>query len=252
MDPAEKLKLNLRAALNCLRERESSELVKHIVHDVAHLVTVIGERRLRDQYQDIISLGEDSNIYRHAQRDVIASRISSSPKSRLVLSRSAADADCEDDSERIQEANRDLLDKVGTMRIAVRHMEDKRKEEVLAVTLELDKYRKLLSETEKSLLTERMLNRKLWHQIEKGSPRTARCGLPRMPMGHITARSQSCHTSENSMDSDSCDNGRFGFGALTVRSCRTGCHCMHQSSTPRINRPISAKSRKHRRDHDYS
>jgi hypothetical protein len=201
-DPAERLKENLEEALQCLRDRESSALVNYIVRDVAKLVKVHGERRLTEQCDEILSLATDFK------------KTEPSHSSRNYDDFST---DCERDSERMHEANRDILDKMSTMRGQIRKMEDKRRVEMKLLADEVEKYKHLLQESEKRLVSERIHNRRLRRQIH---------------------RSPSSCASDVGEDYEYFDSGRFGFGALTVRSFKG----------PETCRPISAKSRKHRRD----
>ena len=246
-DAAERLRSNLKAAMQCLRMRESGTIVKHIVHDVAHLVSVFGERRLRDLYEDILRLAEGIETCEPCETSHFEDSGCESTRETLTqgVHHTADSTEYESDCERIHEANRDLLDKISTMRSAVRHMELRRKDEVHAVTVQLEKYKSLLSDTEKKLMAERIMNRKLRNQIDRLSWHpTPRQSTERSP------RSISCHTNGSSGEYD---HGPFGFGALTVRGCqsRRNCTCNTQVSTSRpFLRPISAKSRKHRREHD--
>lgn len=245
-DPAERLRQNLRTAVDCLRSKESKGLVNHIVHDVAHLVSAFGERRLREQYDDLLGLTEDLQPTAGRER-----------KAENVLERSQSigsdpdvyvpNADYDGDTERIHEANRDLLDKLSTMRTVVRQLGIQREEEIQALTSELESCRRLLSETERRLINERIFNRKLRNQIDRLALNTSRFYYsPRQ-----SSRSYSCHTTTSSEG----DSGSFGFGALTVRGCRGGSHSQCRETTVSSSRqpyyrPISAKGRKHRREHD--
>ena len=202
-EASERLKRNLEAAVDCLRDRESSALVNYIVRDVAKLVTVHGETRLKEQYEDILALATD-------RQGKQTSRSSSSSHQRQ-------DDDLEDDSERLREGNLDLLEKMGMMRDQVRKLEEKRRSEVRAINEELEKCKQLLVETEARLVAERVQNRRLKKELFRSGS----------------------SSSLGSEEDDDC-NKRFGFGALTVRS--------FNGREETTSRPISAKSRKHRRD----
>lgn len=181
--------------------------MNHIVHEIARLVALNGERRLREQYEEIIGLSESASSESY--------RKGSNP-SQLDPVR----PDSEDDWDRIHQVNAELRDRMSTMRSTLHQIEEKRHDEVRVVTEELSRYKELLGDTEKRLITERVLNRKLKTQLDK------------LSFSRHTSRSHSCRSNL----SDDCDSGgHFGYGALTVRSCH-----------PPTARPMSAKSRKHR------
>ena len=116
-DVATRLKANLRIAVNCLRDRESSGLVNHIVHEIARLVALNGERRLREQYEEIIGLSESASSESY--------RKGSNP-SQLDPVR----PDSEDDWDRIHQVNAELRDRMSTMRSTLHQIEEKRHDEV--------------------------------------------------------------------------------------------------------------------------
>ena len=246
-DPAERLRENLRTAVSCLRSKESKGIVNHIVHDVAHLVSAIGERRLREQYDDLLGLTDDLPPSAGREREAMneterTQSIGADPDEYVTY------ADYDGDTERFHEANRDLLDKLSTMRTVMRKLGTQRVEEIQALTSELDSCRRLLLETERRLLNERIINRKLRNKIDRLALHTSRFQYsPRQ-----SSRSYSCHTTTSSEG----DSASFGFGALTVRGCRGGSYSQCRESTVPSSRqpyfrPISAKGRKHRREHDY-
>ena len=204
-EAVERLKKNLRVAVEHLSDRESPTLVNDVVRNVAKLVKMYGERSLKEQCDSILSLARNDDVW----------------ESRcLWKGRNREDnlTDLDRDLDRMNQANRDIMDKMGSMRSAVRMMEEKRLAEMKLVLDELERCKHILADTEKRLDRERMCSRRLKKQLAK----------------KLSCRSHSSASEE----SDIIDDDRFGFGALTVRSFTGTETC----------RPTSAKSRKHRRD----
>jgi len=206
-DPADRLKANLRRAVLTLKSKESSALVDHIVHDVAHLTTVYGQRRLRDEFENIISLSKDftTDVSTNCSCETCSSCYPESDSGRTVHQKSDEEWDNEDV---MHAANADLLSKMNAMRSAIIKMEEKQQSEIQKLQAEKDRYKELLVDTERKLIKERLLNQKLRESIS----RTTRAG----------------HNHSH---------GEYGYGALTVRSCDSASH---RSTSPIACRPKSA------------
>ena len=249
-DAAERLKHNLQMAVDTLRHQESPRLVQHIVHDVAHLASVYGERRLRQQFEDIIKLAEANS--QTNTREPLNSASTLHGEQPYTTTRSDCTRNQYDtthpstnswsrESEQLHNANRDLLSKMKTMKHAVRNMEAKRTDEHQHLTLEVDRYKELLSETEQKLINERIINHKLRKKLDELS----------LPSSRQTSRQNHYNTSSSNSSRESLSSaGKYGFGALTVRQC--DCSSLpppsRESNCARHARPLSAKSRKHRHE----
>jgi predicted Zn-ribbon and HTH transcriptional regulator len=209
-DPAERLKSNLRRTVDTLKTKESPTLVNHLVHDVAHLVSVYGQRRLRDEFENILSLSSDKD----ETLDHVDTTNPRCKECRYYASTDPSQApECYEDSDDGQSdmmhaANEDLLSKMGAMRNAIFQMEHRQRREVEDLHAEIDRYKELLADTEKKLIKERISNQKL------------RCN--RRAGRHLH-------------DTHEYGIGEYGYGALTVRSCESSS----RRSSP-LTRPKSA------------
>lgn len=155
-DAAVRLKVKLHEAVKALHGRESTYQIKHIIHDIAHLVSVYGERSLRQQYEDIVSLADDmhsSNKFSNSQHI--------DPPTLSYNSFGGLQPSCESDPERLSNSNRDLVLTMDLMKGMIEDMHEQHRFEVEDLRIQLERNRELLSESERQLLKERRLNQEL-------------------------------------------------------------------------------------------
>jgi hypothetical protein len=155
-DAAVRLKVKLNEAVKGLPGEESTYQIKHIIHDIAHLVSVYGERSLRQQYEDIVSLADDMHPSNKLSK---CQYIDQSTPSCNSFGRSKAS--CESDPGSLSESYRDLVLKMDLMKRMIDEMHEQRRSEVEDVRVALERNKELLSESERQLLRERRLNQEL-------------------------------------------------------------------------------------------
>ena len=175
-DAAMRLKDKLRTVVDSLSRRESPALVKHIIHDVAHLASACGQRALRQQYQDIIDIAKDADFPSHRGRTDRCSETTCDE-----VDRDCCESHCSDlDTDSFHNANRDLLSKMNHMKDIIVQMEEQHSLEVESLRVELARYKELLAESERKLIKERLSNQKL---------RTSRSTNGNFGFGALTVRS---------------------------------------------------------------
>ena len=156
-DAAVRLKAKLRSVVDSLSRKESPALVKHFIHDVAHLASACGQRALRQQYQDILDLThEDQSSSYRARTD----RCSDSTCDDAEFGYCQSDCS-EAEVNSFHHANRDLLSKMTHMKDMIVQMEEQHSAEVESLRVELARYKELLAESERKLIKERLSNQKL-------------------------------------------------------------------------------------------
>ena len=175
-DAATRLKDKLRSAMDSLSRKESPALIKHIIHDVAHIASAYGQRSLRQQYQEIIELANDV--------------AGSSNRGRVDYGSDTSCGDCHggscssdwgnSEADSFHHANRDLLHKMNHMKDMIVQMEEQHSSEVEGLRVELARYKELLAESERKLIKERLANQKL---------RTSKSAHGNFGFGALTVRS---------------------------------------------------------------
>ncbi len=155
-DAAVRLKQKLRSVVDSLCCKESPALVKHMIHDVAHLASASGQRALRQQYQDIIDLANYTHsTSRHDRTDRC-----SEPTCDDVDGDFCSSHRSDPDTDSFHDANRDLLSKMSQMKDMIVQMEEQHSTEVESLKMELARYKELLAESDRKLIKERLSHQK--------------------------------------------------------------------------------------------
>lgn len=147
--------------MNCLKTKESPAIVKHILSDVAHLVSVYGEQHLRNQFRNVMSLLDPNDCCSYSGQ---SESTESSPKCMQAAGGCYYDGEWEAarhdrEKEKLGEANSALLSSFEAMKRRHLLIHETRDMELKATLAELDHYKQLLVE-------ERILNRQLKNRIE--------------------------------------------------------------------------------------
>ena len=187
----------IQDGLKRLKSTESKDLVQQIIHDIAGVISAIGEKSIQYQHSQITKLSKgladpkSCVVARSYCPEYLPMSVSCDVGDALVFS----------------DARIDLREKIQEIRCSVEALDGRHRSALAGLMCELHKYQDNLKATEGRLISERLLSRKLRLQVDRLTSNRA---------PQLTSRSLS-RNSHGTEESDHTQN-QLCLGAITVRS----------------------------------